>query len=69
MNPENTQENYFERVESGYYQDKPVTERVRDLLTEHSPFEPHEVNQVVIVLNCALERIDKRQYQQTELVL
>jgi hypothetical protein len=56
MNPKNSQENYFERVESGYYQDKPVTERVRDLLAEHSPFEPHEADQVVIVLNRALEQ-------------
>ena len=56
MNAENTQENYFERVESGYYQGQPVTERVRDLLTEHSPFESHEVDKVVIGLNCALEQ-------------
>ena len=45
---------YFSRLNSGYYEDKPVLERLKDLLTEHSPFAEHEVRVMITMTKGAI---------------
>lgn len=54
---------YFGKVESGYYQGRPVTERVRDLLVEHSPFDSSEVDQYVQLIELSLKVGEKQGIQ------